>query len=292
MDVLHHPFQVSRGRTFDYGELSSTSRSSTSRLSERLLSLIPLLVALLLRPSATPLLSALVSPLLSIGSRYRGSQAHLPLQPPAQEYLQFTPLNGQTCQAYMAPYIASAGGYLLESTATSTTECSFCSLAETNVFLQTFNYNFANRWVSPPLPFRVDLTLLLTHRFAARLWDHVGLCHLQHLRRSLPLLAGPGRKRYLSALSPHPLILTLLLFLALLPPAQEGSQVQDKVIQLAPSREGHSLRSDSSFCREPFCDQDSPFASLGIHFVLFSLSSASLSHGPFFRLTAVSILIP
>jgi ATP-binding cassette subfamily G (WHITE) protein 2 (PDR) len=62
------------------------------------------------------------------------------------ELLVFAPVNGQTCTTYMEPYIAAAGGYLVDGS--STTECHFCTIANTNVFLNSFSYDFANRWVS------------------------------------------------------------------------------------------------------------------------------------------------
>lgn len=60
------------------------------------------------------------------------------------EYLQFEPTNGQTCQAYMAPYIQTAGGYLRDPSATSS--CEFCSLESTDTFLVSFGINYGNRW--------------------------------------------------------------------------------------------------------------------------------------------------
>ena len=62
----------------------------------------------------------------------------------AIEFLNFEPTNGQSCEAYMAPYIASAGGYLRDTTATS--NCEFCALRETNTFLESFGLNYGNRW--------------------------------------------------------------------------------------------------------------------------------------------------
>lgn len=71
----------------------------------------------------------------------------------AQELITFNPPGGQTCGDYMAPYIAVAGGSLVDGAATS--NCQFCQLTDTNTFLETFSYSYGNRWrecVYPVLP--------------------------------------------------------------------------------------------------------------------------------------------
>ena len=60
------------------------------------------------------------------------------------EYLHFNPPTGQTCQAYMAPYIGFAGGYLQNPSATE--NCSFCAESSTNTFLAQVNSYYADRW--------------------------------------------------------------------------------------------------------------------------------------------------
>ncbi|TNY20426.1 xenobiotic-transporting ATPase [Rhodotorula diobovata] len=62
----------------------------------------------------------------------------------AQELITFNPPGGQTCGDYMAPYIAVAGGSLVDGAATS--NCQFCQLTDTNTFLETFSYSYGNRW--------------------------------------------------------------------------------------------------------------------------------------------------
>lgn len=62
----------------------------------------------------------------------------------AIEYLHFQPRSGQTCGAYMADYINTYGGYLENEGATS--NCSFCSASETNVYLVQLNSSYAHRW--------------------------------------------------------------------------------------------------------------------------------------------------
>lgn len=68
----------------------------------------------------------------------------------ADEFLQFQPTNDQTCQQYLEPYMALAGGYLKDPTATDV--CDFCSISSTNVFLSGVSYSYDNRWVRSSLP--------------------------------------------------------------------------------------------------------------------------------------------
>jgi ABC-type multidrug transport system permease subunit len=60
------------------------------------------------------------------------------------EYLHFNPPSGKTCIEYMGTYISMAGGYLLDENAS--TDCSFCSVRDTNTYLKTLNADFSLRW--------------------------------------------------------------------------------------------------------------------------------------------------
>ncbi|MCJ1402759.1 hypothetical protein MMC11_005980 [Xylographa trunciseda] len=60
------------------------------------------------------------------------------------EYLHFNPPAGQTCQAYMKPYIGFGGGYLQNPSATE--NCSFCAESSTNTFLAQINSYYDLRW--------------------------------------------------------------------------------------------------------------------------------------------------
>lgn len=60
------------------------------------------------------------------------------------EFLNFFPPDGQSCQEYIAPYQAAAGGYLRDPNATG--ECSYCTIDDTNVFLSSVGVTYANRW--------------------------------------------------------------------------------------------------------------------------------------------------
>lgn len=61
------------------------------------------------------------------------------------EYLKFSPPDGMTCQQYMSPYMKANGGYLLETTKQSTSECSFCTISDTNSFLNAISINPENK---------------------------------------------------------------------------------------------------------------------------------------------------
>jgi len=60
------------------------------------------------------------------------------------EFLHFPPPNGQTCGQYMSSYIASSGGYLQDPD--SITNCSFCSVSDTNIFLASLGSYYSQAW--------------------------------------------------------------------------------------------------------------------------------------------------
>ena len=60
------------------------------------------------------------------------------------ELLTFNPPPNKTCIEYMAPYIATAGGYLTNEQAT--TNCEFCSANDTNVYLAQLSSQYSTRW--------------------------------------------------------------------------------------------------------------------------------------------------
>lgn len=62
----------------------------------------------------------------------------------ANEYLTFNTPAGETCAEYMAAYIALDGGYL--EYPESTTDCRFCEIKETNVFLKSVSCSYSTRW--------------------------------------------------------------------------------------------------------------------------------------------------
>jgi ATP-binding cassette subfamily G (WHITE) protein 2 (PDR) len=60
------------------------------------------------------------------------------------ELLHFNPPDLMTCGEYMAPYISYAGGYLIDKNATS--DCNFCSVADTNAILAGVSAKYSDRW--------------------------------------------------------------------------------------------------------------------------------------------------
>lgn len=62
------------------------------------------------------------------------------------EYLHFEPPTGETCMNYLNDYLLNIGGYLKAGTENSTTECSLCSVSDTNVFLAGVNSYYTQRW--------------------------------------------------------------------------------------------------------------------------------------------------
>ena len=55
------------------------------------------------------------------------------------EFVTFSAPNGQTCGEYMADFLSSQAGYLLDSNATS--QCSFCQYSTGADYAKTFNIN-------------------------------------------------------------------------------------------------------------------------------------------------------
>jgi len=53
---------------------------------------------------------------------------------------------GTACGTYMAPYIQLAGGYVTNPSATS--DCGFCSISDTNVFLAAVSSHYEDRWMN------------------------------------------------------------------------------------------------------------------------------------------------
>lgn len=62
----------------------------------------------------------------------------------SNEYLHFNAPSGESCSSFMADYISLAGGYLQDPNAT--TDCTYCQIAETNVFLSAVSSHYSDRW--------------------------------------------------------------------------------------------------------------------------------------------------
>lgn len=62
----------------------------------------------------------------------------------ANELLKFQPVGNDTCYQYMEPYMTAVGGYLTNPN--STTDCSFCTIGDTNTFLAGARAYYSDRW--------------------------------------------------------------------------------------------------------------------------------------------------
>ncbi|KAH8649041.1 ABC-2 type transporter-domain-containing protein [Xylariales sp. PMI_506] len=80
----------------------------------------------------------LISAMLSV------AVANTEVQCASNEFVTFQPADGKTCGEYMAAYIALEGGYLEDKNATS--DCSFCTISDTNVFLAGVQSEYGDRW--------------------------------------------------------------------------------------------------------------------------------------------------
>ena len=100
----------------------------------------------------------------------------------AQEFLEFDPSAGSTCGAYMADYISGAGGYLLDPQATS--NCQFCQLESTDVFLATFGMSYSHAWRN----FGILIAYCVFNVFAA-----MALYYFVRVVSSSGFLLGVGR---------------------------------------------------------------------------------------------------
>jgi len=60
------------------------------------------------------------------------------------ELLSIQPTSGSSCGEYLEAYMHSAGGYLVDATATA--DCLFCPISETNQYLDTVSVYYADRW--------------------------------------------------------------------------------------------------------------------------------------------------
>lgn len=83
-------------------------------------------------------LTYIISAMLSVGV------ANHSVQCDEIELLSFQPPPGQTCGDYMAPYNSVAFGAVYNPDATS--NCQFCSLSNTNIFLATVDSYYGERW--------------------------------------------------------------------------------------------------------------------------------------------------
>ncbi|EEU35741.1 uncharacterized protein NECHADRAFT_82194 [Fusarium vanettenii 77-13-4] len=90
-----------------------------------------------------------VNPLTYVVEGFMGTTlANAPVECATNEIITFEPPgNGSTtCAEFLEEYITAKGGYLIGNSGTSTQECNYCPLADTNGFLAGVNVNFDHRW--------------------------------------------------------------------------------------------------------------------------------------------------
>lgn len=80
----------------------------------------------------------LISGIASVGL------ANAPVTCSSIELLHFSPIANQTCGEYMAPYIHSAGGYLVNSAEMA--DCAYCPVSDTNALLGLVGIEYGDRW--------------------------------------------------------------------------------------------------------------------------------------------------
>lgn len=71
------------------------------------------------------------------------SLAAAPIHCANNELLRFSPPPDLTCDEYMEPYMAAAGGTLVGGSGPG---CEFCAMESTDTFLKGLNISFGNRW--------------------------------------------------------------------------------------------------------------------------------------------------
>lgn len=86
-----------------------------------------------------------VNPFTYLASSFlSGAIGEAPVQCAANELLIMEAPGSQTCEQYLSSYISTAGGYVVDPTATST--CQYCPVEDTTQYLQQLGIDFDNRW--------------------------------------------------------------------------------------------------------------------------------------------------
>lgn len=66
-----------------------------------------------------------------------------PMHCAPNEFITFTAPDGSTCSQYASEYLAQNGGYLENP---DSSNCSYCSMSNTNEYLASVSVSFGNRW--------------------------------------------------------------------------------------------------------------------------------------------------
>lgn len=73
-----------------------------------------------------------------------GGLANSRVQCAQNELIRIQPRQGQTCGEYMQPWVNRHGGYVANVNAT--TDCNYCSISDTNVFLKNISSDYKDFW--------------------------------------------------------------------------------------------------------------------------------------------------
>ncbi len=92
----------------------------------------------------------------------------------ANELSRFDPPIGQTCQAYLADYLKTAPGQLMNPMATS--QCEYCPLSTADQFLASVALSWSTRWRNYGIGFayiifNIVVAILLYYTFRVSKWD-------------------------------------------------------------------------------------------------------------------------
>jgi ATP-binding cassette subfamily G (WHITE) protein 2 (PDR) len=105
----------------------------------------------------------------------------------------FEPPSNQTCGTYLTPFLIDAPGRLRNPT--STTNCSYCPLSNTDQFLAVSGINYSTRWRNFGLlwayiTFNIFATIIFYYSFRVKKWSILSLKYLPAWLRSCLRPAG------------------------------------------------------------------------------------------------------
>ena len=115
-----------------------------------------------------------ISPLTYIVSALSGAALHgRPVVCAQNELVVFQPPGGQTCGTYLADFLATAPGQLLDPAAMQ--DCSYCSLSNADEFLAGYDVSYHARWrnfgiVWGFIVFNIFMTFTLYYLFRVKTW--------------------------------------------------------------------------------------------------------------------------
>lgn len=161
-DMYLYPFRHGRERDRECGDggqyrsaplyvvtylLRVRARTCSGRLNIEWLSVDPF-ISVLASPSSLPrfwMFMYRVSPLTYlIGAMLSTTLANNEVVCFTSELSIINPLNGQTCGEFLAQYMSTFGGGVVNADATQ--RCQFCALADTNTFLGAIGIRYDNGW--------------------------------------------------------------------------------------------------------------------------------------------------